>query len=889
MLDQRLVTSDDLPMALSAARIGSDLLEREPVLAGLREALAKAGDGRGSVVLVPGEAGVGKTLVLRRFCDEVGAFARVLWGNCDALLTPRPLGPFVDIARVTGGGFHELVDGHAKPHAVADWLLEELASAAPAVVVLEDVHWADEATLDVLRIVGRRIDSVSAVLVASYRDDELDRLHPLRPVLGELPSRGLVSRLPVSCLSYEAVVTLAAPAGVDPDELFARTGGNPFFVTEVLGAGAIEVPDTIRDAVLARTARLDAGARALLDAVAIFPGRAELWLLEIVASPAVDHVEACLRTGVLRSEHDAIAFRHELARVVVEESIAPDRALAFHRRALAALTQPPSGKPDLSRLAHHAEAAGDRDAVLAYAPRAAAAASGLGAHREAASHYARALRHAQELPPRELADLLQRRSRECYLTDQADEAIDALRRAAACYRAIGDQLKEGETLARLGTILWCPGRGEEARRIAREAVDLLEQLPPGRELALAYATLSFVSATACDDAEAWSSACRALELAEALGDPDVLCRALVEMGWRELFGDPSRGLATIELAEALARERGLVELVGASYLARVHAALLMNQDELAQVVFDDALAYAQKEGDELNELYLLAHRARFELDRARWADAVESAELVLGRPWVSTFPRTLALTVLAHVRARRGDPNVLPLVAEARALAASTGELARIALVAVAGAEAAWLTGDLAAAREVTEEALALAVRVGARREIASLQAWRRRAGIEEPPHELAAEGADRLELLGEFEAAAAVWTDSGRPYEAALALADVATEAALRRSLELLTDLGARAAAAVVTRRLRALGARDIPRGPRPTTRNNPAELTARELEILQLLYEGLRNATIAERLFLSERTVENHVSSILRKLGARSRAEAVADARRIGVLRDA
>ena len=225
---------------------------------------------------------------------------------------------------------------------------------------------------------------------------------------------------------------------------------------------------------------------------------------------------------------------------------------------------------------------------------------------------------------------------------------------------------------------------------------------------------------------------------------------------------------------------------------------------------------------------------------------------------------------------------------EARALAEPTGELPRIAPVAVAAAEAAWLTGDSAAAREATEEALALAVRVGAQHDIASLQAWRKRAGIEEPPHALAAEGPDRLELVGEFEAAAAAWTELGRPYEAALALADVATEAALRRSLELLTDLGARATAAVVTRRLRALGARDIPRGPRPTTRGNPAELTARELEILQLLGEGLRNATIAERLFLSERTVENHVSAILRKLSARSRAEAVADARRLGIFRD-
>ena len=332
-------------MGVAAARGGADLLEREPVLEGLREAFADARDGRGGVVLVPGEAGVGKTLVLRRFCDEVRAFARVLWGDCDALFTPRPLGPFADIARVSGDDrFLELVEGHAKPHAVAGWLLEELASAAPSVVVLEDVHWADEATLDVLRIVGRRIESVPAVLVVSYRDDELDRSHPLRSVLGELPSRGVVRRLCVSCLSREAVAALAEPAGVDPDELFARTGGNPFFVTEVLGAGVTDVPDTIRDAVLARTARLDAPARALLDAVAIFPRRAELWLLEAVASPAADQLEACLRTGVLRSGHDAIAFRHELARLVVEESIAPDQALALHRRALAALAEPPSGQ-----------------------------------------------------------------------------------------------------------------------------------------------------------------------------------------------------------------------------------------------------------------------------------------------------------------------------------------------------------------------------------------------------------------------------------------------------------------------------------------------------------------------------------------------------------------
>ena len=877
-------------MGVAATKGRSTLLERESVLEGLRDAFTDASEGRGGVVLVPGEAGVGKTLVLRRFCDEVRPVARVLWGDCDALFTPRPLGPFADIARVTGDRFLELVEGHAKPHTVAGWLLDELESSEPSVVVLEDVHWADEASLDVIRIVGRRIESSPALLVVSYRDDELDRSHPLRSVLGELPSHAVVRRLPVSCLSRGAVAIVAGPAGVDADELYERPGGNPFFVTEVLDAGVTDVPETVRDAVLARTARLDAPARALLDAVAIFPGRAELWLLDAIASPAADQIEACLRTGVLRSDHDAIAFRHELARLVVQASIAPDQALALHRSALAALAEPPSGKRDTSRLSHHAEAAGDREAVLAYAPRAAAEASELGAHREAASHYARALRHAEALPPRELADLLQRSSRECYLTDQADEAIDALRRAAACYRAIGDRLKEGETLARLATILWCPGRGEEARRTAREAVDLLEQLPPGRELAIAYTTLSFVLSTARDDDAAWRSACQAVELAEALGDPDTFCRALSEMGWRQLPKNPDGCLATLERAATLARERGLVEIVGAHYLARAIAAVRTGRIELAKIAFEEGLAYAQKQGYELQVLYLLADRACFELDQGRWGDAVESAELVLGRPWVSTLPRTLALTVLARVRARRGDPNVTPLIEEARALAEPTGELPRIAPVAIAAAEVAWLTGHSASAvLEATEEALALAVRVGARGEIATLQAWRKRAGIEEPLHALAAAGADRLELVGDFEEAAAVWTEAGRPYEAALALADVPKEDALRRSLQLLTDLGARATAAMVTRRLRALGARDIPRGPRPTTRRNPAELTARELEILQFLDEGLRNAMIAERLYLSERTVENHVSAILRKLSARSRAEAVANARRYGVFRAA
>jgi DNA-binding CsgD family transcriptional regulator len=346
-------------------------------------------------------------------------------------------------------------------------------------------------------------------------------------------------------------------------------------------------------------------------------------------------------------------------------------------------------------------------------------------------------------------------------------------------------------------------------------------------------------------------------------------------------------LATIERATAVAEERGLEERVADGHLARALSAMGANRHDVARISFEDGLAYCRTHGIDLIELYLLANRARFELDEGRWSDAAESARLVVGRRAVSTYPRTLALSVLALVRARRGDPEVLPLLAEAHALAEPTGELPRLAPVAVAGAEAAWLRGDTARAREATDDALELAVRVGSAYDIGCIQAWRRRAGIEEPAHALA-RGPYRLELAGDAAAAAARWSDLGRPYEAALALADVGGERPLRDSLDSLTALGARAPAAIVSRRLRALGARDIPRGPRPATRRNAAGLTARESQVLALVAEGLRNAEIAQRLFLSPRTVETHVSAVLGKLEADTRAEAAAKAVRFGLLKD-
>src|SRR5262249_25509800 len=163
--------------------------------------------------------------------------------------------------------FAVVVERGEKPQAVFAALRDELGSVQPAIVVLEDLHWADEATLDLFRLLGRRIETFDALVVATYRDDELDRRHPLRIVVGELATTAGIRRIELPALTHAAVAELAAPIGVDADELYEKTGGNPFFVTEVLATGMHDVPPTVRDAVLARAARLGPDARGLLEAV----------------------------------------------------------------------------------------------------------------------------------------------------------------------------------------------------------------------------------------------------------------------------------------------------------------------------------------------------------------------------------------------------------------------------------------------------------------------------------------------------------------------------------------------------------------------------------------------------------------------------------------------
>ena len=856
------------------------LLERQAETAELAGLARRAARGAGQLVLVRGEAGVGKTALIARFITELDGSWRVIRGWCDPLAAPRPLGPLLDaLAGLSGepaAAIRAAINA-GDSDAMYTGLQRLFSDTARWVWVIEDVHWADGATLDLLRFLARRIDSLPLLLVVSYRDDELGEQHPLSVALGDIATCASLCRIRLTSLSVSAVAQLSAGTGVNAERLYQLTGGNPFYVTEVLAAGpdalgGNTLPRSASEAVWGRLARLSAGGREAAHAAAVCGPRASPALVEAVCPGAAAALGECLQAGVLVSDSDVVGFRHELARRATVEQIPDYQRRMLHRRVLAGLAEPPIDPNTLAALAFHADQAGDEEAVIHYGIAAAEHAATLGAHRQAADLYALALRHAHTIPAEQKAIWLEQHALTSGFCGLGDAAVSSLRKAAALRHQLGDRLAEAEDLRWLSFMLWPLGRVSEAVDAGRASLRLLQDAGPCPQLAWALLNVAEQSVFGFDPAAA-DYAARAIMMGTQVGDDAVVIRARgmaalarvmrTDTGWDELEEAWRQAMA----ADAHGDKAGLLGAIICAFAAG-HYHL-----DRADRYIADFVAFCRDRDIYTFEVFSASADALVGLHRGEWAHARVCAEDVLTRPGLPAAHRILPRLTLALVHARRGEQPVAALLDEITAN--SEVDQLRLFPVWAARAEAAWLAGDDEAARHEAQTGLAAIGADGDPWLVWQLHRWAQLSGG--PPTSVAIDGPltpFQFEVSGDWGDAAQEWTRRGCLYDAAIAQlgGDIG---AVQAALGAFRELGARAAARRAQQRLSQLRGR-TPHSRRADTLADPDGLTRREREVLELLAHGRSDAEIAAALHISPKTAGTHVSSILAKLGVDNRIQA-------------
>ena len=848
-------------------------LERTEPLRRLEE-LRAADTGR--VALISGEAGVGKSTLVAAFATQAAAGVRVLFGACDPLLTPRELGPLHDVGRQTGGALAAALARDAPREALFAALLDELDGPPQQprpVLVIEDLHWADGATLDLLTFLGRRIGQLRALLVLTYRDDEIGADHPLRATLSTLP-RTVVTRLPLASLSPAAVAELARRAGRPTEHVHEVTGGNPLLVSELLAAGPSDVPPTVRDLMLARLAPLPEPARAVARLVSVMPGHAD----PAVLAGSAAAVETCVARGVLVATDGRVAYRHELLRRAIEESLSPVRRAELHATVLAAL----DGTADPARLAHHARLAGDIPALLRHAPAAARRAAAVNSRREAVGHLRAALPHVDRLPEHERAELLGEFAAQAFAAGFAADGLPQLQQALALWEAAGDAERTGGALLLLNRIHWWTGRVDEAWAACRRAVEVLETVPAGRQLAMAYGQLSsrYMLTNQPEQAIVWGR--RAIALAERLGDVATAVDGLINVGGARFDLEPDWDGAELEQAHAAAEAAGLPDQATRSLVNLGSTTLQRGEHGRAAPQVDRALQVALERDLHGYARFTMGLRARLRVERGDWAGARADAEASREWPGLAGNTRIPGLVALGLLSVRGGGDDMPAALDEAADYAYPMKELQWVGPVAAARSEHFWLAGDVERAAAEARRWLPLAAE--RHRWIAgelALRLWRAEPDLDPP------EGIDEpyaLLIGGDWAAAATIWARRGSLWTRAEALI-CGDDDAVAEALRIADEMGASRVAQRWRADLHRRGLR-VPRGPRRVSTANPAGLTPRQFDVLLLLTEGLSNAEIAARLALSVKTAGHHVSAVLDKLDAPTRGHAAAAARRLGLV---
>ncbi len=860
------------------------LLERQNFLDELSLTAETVKAGSGKTVLVTGEAGVGKTSLIKHFTDRLNSGTEVMLGACDDLLTPRPLGPLYDIAyQVESDLIKKLTGQKSRADIFSDFLNYLQRGTNLKVVVIEDIHWADEATLDLIKFLTRRINRSKVILMLSYRDEEVGQGSMLRSVFADL-NYSEIKRLRLYPLTEKSVIHLMRDAGVRDESLYKRTGGNPFYVSEMLANQNEGVPLSIKEAVVARMSGLDEDARCLLEIISVIPTKVEINLLRHFNYRVEECLDICFNKGLLVLDKNQVSFRHELARLAVFDSISELKRIQIHRKVLEQILTSNCLQDILALIVHLAIQANEKDIIQKYAPQAARQASALAAHSLAAEHYSSAIKSGDQLAPEELITLYEGRSYECYLTGQIDEAIKAGEKITELLEKYPDPAREGENYRRLSRILWYNCEDIEGEEYLDKAISILEKLPVSRALAMAYSNKSqtYMIRELTGPAVEWGE--KALKLARELNDNEITSHALNNIGSSRMSeGDDSGEAELLKSLEIALSDNSFFEHAIRAYINLGGEYLYRRNLVKADRLFSEGVEFSREKDLYVFGLCLAGHHAKVKMLHGDWDKAAEMAEYVLNKKSVPSANRLMPTSVIATIRSRRNDPRAGELLDQTLKLALQMGEKEKIISAITAKADYCWLRNKLHEIKDELKTVYTIMLETNNPWTIGEIAYWMWKADqLEEIPESIAKPYL--LHIKGEWKAAAHYWDESHCPYEQAMALSEGNREAMLE-AVRIFDELGASAASSLIKLKMREKGIKKIPKGPRQSTRKNPAGLTGRQVDVLKLLTEGMSNLQIAKNLYISPKTVDHHISAILAKLNLHSRIEAAAYVRTKGI----
>lgn len=867
--------------------LGMELIERDEFISLLETKYRHIADGEGHTIFLNGEAGIGKTTLLKEFRKQIENERNVFIGTCDALFTPRPLAPLYDIAwQMMGTEWMQQDDASKRGELFTRFYQELKCRKEKTVIIFEDIHWADEASFDFIKFLARRITTVQCLFIVTHRNEECPSIQLLRNVMGQL-APDTFTRMPLTPLSKEAVEKLAAEKGYSGEDVYSISGGNPFYVNEILAWYSKGVPANIKDSILSIYNNVDPGIKELWATLSIVPTGLETKYLMQMDESYMQTFENCFSSGILVLEEGAVYFKHELYRRTIEETLSPLKRLALNKKILQLFLTQFEAHNEIERIIHHAKNANEYELVVKYAPVAAKQATSVGAHIEAAKLYLTALEYYQGNDKDLLVQLYESYAYECYLINQNNEAIVYTDKAYKIWRDKRDSLQVSKNLRFLSRLWWREGNRKQAEHYAKEAIAVLESEGLSDVKAMAFSNMAQLKMLEDNVADCMFWGEQAIAMAKELNNEEILSHALNNVGTVQTHLAETRetGKKMLQQSLAIALQNDYEEHAARAYTNLASAGTKYKEYPFALKNLELGIQYCEDRDLNSWKAYMSSWLARVYLETGKWDKAFDIADTLLKNESQPAIIRMSLLVTVARIKMRKNEADVLPYLTEAMTKALDTLEIQRIQPAVTAVLEYEWLYGKQLIESSELNKATEVMEKTNNPLEANEFCFWLSKARNQNIPSNDSFKGY-RFENKHAVKNAVSAWQRLGCPYEQGLILFE-GTNADKIEALDIMQKLGAVAVVNKMKQQMRNEGIKNIPRGIRKSTQSNPAHLTERELGILQLLHEGMQNKEIADKLFISPKTVDHHISSIFYKLEVNTRSKAAKEAVKLGIIK--